>query len=353
MKKTLAFGVLSLVLLSLVGTASLGRAATATRTHARSSLSVLLYVDGSLGDLGFFDSANSGVQRASSQLGVSVKVIQNNDSTQWQSQLLALASSHRYSVMVLDATDPTMGPAVGVLIKQYPHQRIIDFDDNQYVKDSNVSSIVYKQNEGSFLAGALAAMVTDSHMTYDSGQKVIGMVGGMNIPVIRDFEVGYVAGARAADPSISVRSTFIGGSGGNDTWANKPAGARLARSFYNQGAAVVYAVAGGSGLGVLQQSKISGRYAIGVDSNQDSLAPGHVIGSVVKRVDNSVFDLIKLDMQGNLRGGRIYYYGLNNAGVGLTRDAETRNIISASMYKKLDILAAKVSRGQIKVPTAL
>jgi len=353
MKKAQAFGVLALLVMSLIGTVSRGHAATATRAHAHKSLSVLLYVDGALGDLGFFDSANSGIERAGRQLGVSTKVIQNNDSTQWQSQLLALAGSHRYDVMVLDATDPTMGPAVGVLIKQYPHQRIIDFDDNQYAKVANVSSIVYKQNEGSFLAGALAAMVVDSHLKYDSGKKIIGMVGGMAIPVIKDFAVGYVAGARAVDPSISVRSTYIGGSGGNDTWANKPAGARLAHSFYNQDAAVVYAVAGDSGLGVLQQSTSSGRYSIGVDSNQDNYAPGHVIGSVVKRVDNSVFDLINLALKGKLQGGHIYYYGLQNNGVALTRDAETRSIISASMYAKLDVLAAKVANGQIKVPTAL
>ncbi len=352
MKKAQAFGVLALLVISLIGTAR-GHAATATRAHAHKTLSVLLYVDGALGDLGFFDSANSGIERAGRQLGVSTKVIQNNDSTQWQSQLLALASSHRYDVMVLDATDPTMGPAVGVMIKQYPQQRVIDFDDNQYAKVANVSSIIYKQNEGSFLAGALAAMVVDSHLKYDSGKKIIGMVGGVAIPVIKDFEVGYVAGARAVAPRISVRSTYIGGSGGNDTWANKPAGARLAHSFYNQGAAVVYAVAGGSGLGVLQQSTSSGRYSIGVDSNQDNYAPGHVIGSVVKRVDNSVFDLINLALKGKLQGRHIYYYGLQNNGVALTRDAETRGIIPASMYAKLDVLAAEVAKGQIKVPTAL
>ncbi|HWE63006.1 MAG TPA: BMP family ABC transporter substrate-binding protein, partial [Chloroflexota bacterium] len=310
MKKILAAGMALLMSVSLVTSASMSHAATATRMPAHSSLSVLLYIDGSLGDLGFFDSAHSGVLRAQQQLGSTVKVVQNNDSTQWQSQLLSLAASHRYDLMVLDATDPTMGPAVGVLIKRYPHQRIVDFDDNQYAKDPSVSAIVYKQNEGSFLAGALAAMVAGSHLKYSSGKKIIGMVGGMNIPVIRDFEVGYVAGAHAADPSMTVRTTFIGGSGGNDTWSNKPAGARLARSFYNQGAGVVYAVAGGSGLGVLQQATISNRYAIGVDSNQDMLAPGHVIGSVVKRVDNSVFDLIKLDTQGKLQGAHIYYYGL-------------------------------------------
>jgi basic membrane protein A len=178
------------------------------------------------------------------------------------------------------------------------------------------------------------------------------MVGGIPISVIIDFKLGYQMGVKAADPNVDVRVTYVGGSGSNDTWNNKTAGARLARSFYNQGAAVVFQVAGGSGLGVLQQSKLSGRYAIGVDSNQDMQAPGHVIGSVVKRVDNSLYDLIKLDTQGKLQGAHIYYYGLKNNGVTLTRDAETRAIIPASMYARLDALAAKVASGQIKVPSA-
>ncbi len=351
MKKFLGTGLLALLLVSLVGTASIGRAAT-TQTRPHKALSVLLYVNGSLGDLGFFDSANRGVQRAAQNLGVSVKVVQNADSTQWQTQLFSLAGTHKYDLIILDASDPTLGPITGLLLKRYPTQRVVDFDDNTYAKSKNVSSIIYKQNEGSFLAGALAAMVADSHLKYVSGKKIVGMVGGIPIPVIEDFKLGYQMGVKTVDPKVDVRVTYVGGSGSNDTWNNKPAGARLARSFYNQGAAVVFQVAGGSGLGVLQQSKLSGRYAIGVDSNQDMQAPGHVIGSVVKRVDNSLYDLIKLDTQGKLQGAHIYYYGLNNNGVTLTRDAETRAIIPASMYARLDALAAKVAKGQIKVPSA-
>ncbi len=118
---------------------------------------------------------------------------------------------------------------------------------------------------------------------------------------------------------------------------------------------MVYQVAGGSGLGVLSQAKVANRYAIGVDSNQDSIAPGHVIGSVVKRVDNSVYDLkINLAVKGKLQGAHIYYYGLQNHGVDLTpRDSYTRAIITPAMYSKLDALEAQVMSGKIKVQTAL
>ncbi|HVA90970.1 MAG TPA: BMP family ABC transporter substrate-binding protein [Chloroflexota bacterium] len=348
MKKLTILGAFALIFSLVSGYVTPSHAATTSR----SSVSVLLYIDGSLGDLGFFDSANSGVTRAKSQLGVSLKVVQQSDATQWQTQLLALAGSGRYSVIVLDSSDATMNIATKALLTKYPKQKVIDFDDNAFATNPSVSSIIYKQNEGSFLAGALAAMVADSNLPFVSHKRAIGMVGGQKIPVIIDFQDGYVQGAKAVDSSISVAVTFIGGSGGNDTWNNKPAGARLAASLFSGGSAVVYQVAGGSGLGVLSQAKLANRYAIGVDSNQDSVAPGHVIGSVVKRVDNSVFDLIKFATQGKLQGAHIYYYGLQNHGVDLTRDSYTRAIITPAMYKKLDALEAQVMSGKIKVKTA-
>lgn len=350
MKRSATLGILTLLLAVPAGLA-LQQAhglANAQSPHKK-SVSVLLYIGGSLGDLGFNDSANAGVLRAQRELGATVKVIPQNDSTQYQTQLLALAGTHKYDLVLVDTTDASMSSAVAALIKRYPKQRIIDYDDETYVNKPEVSTIIYKQNEGSFLAGALAAMVADSHLKYVSHKRVVGMVGGMKVQVILDFKDGFVQGAHTVDPKMQVKVTYIGGSGGNDTWSNKPAGARLARSLYSQGAAVVYQVAGGSGLGVLEQAQTSGRYAIGVDSNQDNLAAGHVIGSVTKRVDNSLFDLIKLYQQGKLRGHHIYYFGLQNHGVTLTRDAETRSIIPASMYKRLDHLAAEVASGKIKV----
>jgi basic membrane protein A len=328
-------------------------AAGAGSAHARASragyLSALLYIDGSLGDLGFFDSANAGVQRAKQQLGISTKVVQNADATQWQTQLLSLAGTKKYDVIIISTDASALLDAAKVVVKRYPNQKIIDFDDNSLAKVPSVSTAVYKQNEGSFLAGALAALVAGSKLPYVSHKNIIGMVGGQQIPVIVDFQDGYVQGAKLANPKMDVRVTFIGGSGSDDTWNNKPAGARLASSLYNAGAAVVYQVAGGSGLGVLAQSKVSGRYAIGVDSNQDSVAPGHVIGSVVKRVDNSLFDLLKLAQQGRLQGAHTYSYGLQNHGVDLTRDSYTRAIVTPAMYKQLDSLESQVISGKIKV----
>jgi basic membrane protein A len=341
----------ALLLSTLVLTAAPGHAAS-PGLQPHKSVSVALYISGSLGDLGFFDSANAGVQRAAKELGAQVKVIQQSDSTQWQAQIEALARSKKYDLIIADASDPTVATAMSAVSKQFPSQRLIDFDDNQFAKTPSVSSIIYKQNEGSFLAGALAAMVADGNLKYTSGKKIIGMVGGQPVQVILDFKVGYVQGAHAVDPKMDVRVTYIGGSGGDDTWNNKAAGARLAHALYSQGAAVVYQVAGGSGLGVLDQSKLVGRYAIGVDSNQDAFAPGHVIGSVVKRVDNSLFDLINLYSQGKLQGAHVYYYGLQNHGVDLTRDKYTNAIISKAMYDRLDHLRAQVMSGKIKVDTA-
>jgi len=352
MRKLQTLGLSTLLAATVVGAAAgqtRGHAAT-SRALPHKSASVLLYIDGALGDLGFFDSANAGVQRAKSSLGSTVKVIQNGDNTQWQGQLLRLAGTHKYDLIIVSASDANMNNATAALIKRYPQQRVIDFDDNSFASKPNVSTIIYKQNEGSFLAGALAAMVAnDTKLPYVSHKKIVGMVGGQQEQVILDFKDGYEQGARAVDPAMQVKVTYIGGSGGNDTWDNAPAGARLARSLYDQGASVVYQVAGGSGLGVLSQAKSSNRYAIGVDSNQDAQSAGHVIGSVVKHVDNSLYDLIGLYQQGSLQGGHVYYYGLKNNGVGLTRDTYTRAIITPAMYKRLDTLAAQVAGGKIKV----
>ncbi len=353
MRRLKALGLSTLLAGTVAGAfAASGTRGQAATAHARlhKSASVLLYIDGALGDLGFFDSANAGVQRAQKELGATVKVIQNNDNTQWQGQLLRLAGTHKYDLIIVTASDANMNNATAALIKRYPQQRVIDFDDNTFASKPGVSTIIYRQNEGSFLAGALAAMVAnDTKLPYVSHKNIIGMVGGQKEQVILDFRDGYAQGARAVSPQIQVRETYIGGSGGNDTWDNAPQGARLARSLYNDGASVVYQVAGGSGLGVLSQAKTSNRYAIGVDSNQDAQAPGHVIGSVVKRVDNSLYDLINLYQKGQLKGGQIYYYGLRNNGVGLTRDTYTQAIITPAMYKKLDALAAQVASGKIKV----
>ncbi len=351
MKRRAVLGILVLMLGLVGGSSSFGRVTTPAR--AGTSLSVLLYIDGSLGDLGFFDSAYAGVMRAQKELGVSVKVVQNANATEWQTQLLALAGSKRYDLIILTSDDAALNTAAKALLAKYPKQRVIDFDDNSFATNPSVSTITYKQNEGSFLAGALAAMVAESNLPYVSHRKVIGMVGGQKIPVILDFQDGYVQGAKTVDPHISVNVTFIGGDGSDATWNNKPAGARLANSLFSAGAAVVYQVAGGSGLGVLQQAKAANRYAIGVDSNQDAVAPGHVIGSVVKRVDNSLFDLIQLAIKNQLKGAHIYYYGLQNHGVDLTRDSYTTAIITPAMYRRLDALEAQVMSGKIKVKTAL
>ncbi|HEX8917591.1 MAG TPA: BMP family ABC transporter substrate-binding protein, partial [Chloroflexota bacterium] len=284
MKRFTLIGTFALLLASLGMSASVGRAAQ-THAPAHKSTSVLLYIGGSFGDLGFLDSAHAGVVRAQQKLGVSAKIIGQADPTQWQTQLLTLAATRKYDLIIVTTDDSGMATAVKALTVRYPQQRILDFDDNTFASKSSVTTILYRQNEGSFLAGALAAMVADSHLKYVTGKRIIGMVGGQQIQVILDFKDGFVQGAKTVDPRMQVKVTYVGGSGGNDTWANKPAGARLARSLYDQGASVVYQVAGASGLGVLDQAKAIGRYAVGVDSNQDALAPGHVIGSVTKRVD--------------------------------------------------------------------
>lgn len=316
--------------------------------HAAKALNVLYYVDGTLGDKSFFDSGEAGVLRAQKAFGIAVKTFQEPDTSRYQTDLVQFSASHKYDIII--AGTSTLHDQVQAVARQFPHQIYVYYDDVQ--PGMNIVSVKYLQNESSFLAGALAALVVDSRMPLVSGHKTIAMVGGQDIPVINDFYVGYAQGAAYVDPAIKVLKSYIGGAGGNDTWANPSRGSALTKVLYSQGADVVFAVAGGSGLGVLKQSLTSNRYSIGVDSNQNFLYPGHVLTSVVKRVDNSFFDLLGLAVKGSLHGGRTYLYGLKNQGVGIVEDSYYKRLVAPALQARMRVIDAAVAAGKVKVKSA-
>jgi len=203
------------------------------------AVKVCLLINGNLGDKSFFDSADAGVVRAEEELGVSVKVIE----------------------MGLD-------PDLEKIAPQHPEKKYIIFDTAvDYTKAdlSNVYSILYNQNEGSFLAGALAAMVTNSDLPLANPEKLVGFLGGMDIPVINDFLVGYIEGARHIDPGIKVAVSYVG------SFGDPAKGKEMALAQYQMGCDIGYNVAGETGLGQIDAAFEMNRYAIGVDSDQAAL----------------------------------------------------------------------------------
>ncbi len=336
---------------SSTGTSATSPAATGSSTGSAASgsapaaaplgkaPSIALMIPGTLGDLGFFDSGATGMKEAAAQLGATTKIVEGgaNNTAAWKSNLQAL--SGKYDVIITMTSSIT--DQLTAVAKQFPQQKYIILDTS--VDLPNVASVSYRQNDGAFLSGVLAASASEDTKAYplSGGHKDVGFVGGMNIPVIQDFAVGFEAGAKAVDPSIKVQVSYVG------NFSDSQAGYNQAASMYANGADVVFAAAGGAGLGVLKASADKGRYSIGVDSNQNSQYPKNILGSSLKNVDVSILDLSKKLSAGTLKFGTTYVYGIANNGVSLVlNDA----LVSAATKTKLADFSAKVSSSAIKVP---
>ncbi|WP_294765290.1 BMP family ABC transporter substrate-binding protein [uncultured Rhodoferax sp.] len=215
--------------------------------------------------------------------------------------------------------------------KEFPKLQFAIID--MVVDLPNVQSVVFKEQEGSFLVGAMAAMASKSGK--------VGFVGGMDIPLIRKFECGYKQGAMWANPKAEMIGNMTGTTGA--AWNDPARGGELAKAQFSQGVDVVFAAAGGTGIGVYQAAKDSGKLAIGVDSNQNHLQPGTMLTSMLKRVDVAVYNVAK----GHKAG--ISVLGLKEGGVDYAVDANNAKLVTADMKKKVEAAKADIISGKIKV----
>ena len=197
----------------------------------------------------------------------------------------------------------------------------------------NVQSILFKEHEGSYLVGAMAALVSKSGK--------VGFVGGMDIPLIRKFQCGYEQGAKATNPKIEVFSNMTGTT--STAWNDPTRGGELAKSQFAKGSDVVFAAAGGTGIGVYQAAKDAGKLAIGVDSNQNHIQPGTMLTSMVKRVDVAVYNVLK----GWKPGASVL--GLKEGGVDYAVDANNANLLTPALKTKVEAVKADIISGKIKV----
>lgn len=305
-------------------------------------LSVANIVNGTLGDQGFFDDAERGIQELA-KAGHKTTTLQAdvNNPSQWKANLESV-SGGQWDLVVLGSAQMT--DFLKEAVQKFPNQKYI-FYDNVF-ENPNVASLVYKQNEGSFLAGVLAGLVTTSKADFPlSGEgKKVGAVGGMDIPVINDFMAGYKAGIEAVDPSIEVLTTYVG------NFADAQKGYDQAKAMFDQGADVVFQVAGGAGIGVLQAAKDANKYAIGVDQNQNALQPGHVLASMLKNIAPSLVQAVDAAQKGELKFGTTTAFGLANDGVGLDF-ANNNDIVPKDVIDKIDGFKQQVVDGKITVPT--
>jgi basic membrane protein A len=300
---------------------------TANRTPVR----VGMVTDvGGLGDKSFNDSAYHGLVMAKSYLGVNIQVLESKSAADYQPNLTALAQE---SVAETFAVGFLMSKDLSAVARRFRKQRFSIID--AVVPEPNVTSITFREQEGSFLAGALAAMVSKT--------KTIGFLGGMDVPLLRKFEAGYIAGAHQIDPNVKVLVKYVG------SFEDVASGKELASVLFNAKADVVYVAAGKSGLGAINETRArSGVYAIGVDSNQDALAPGKILTSVLKRVDVAVYRVVEGDLHGT-RESHIEL-SLKDAGVDLTDFKYTRPVIGDFNIIRLRELRAAIVSGKIVPP---
>jgi basic membrane protein A len=300
---------------------------------------------GGRGDKSFNDGAYLGAERAEKELGVRVRFIEPGEGSDRESGLRLLAAEGMDLVIgvgFIFTDDLTQ------LAKEYPATRFAGVDyslatDKEgriVAPPPNLAALKFREEQGSFLVGAMAALVGKS--------KKVGFVGGMNFPLIHKFEAGYTAGVKQVCPDCQVLVSYAGVT--PEAFRNPGKGKELALSQYQQGVNVIFHASGSTGLGVFEAARQTGKLAIGVDADQYKEAPGYVLTSMVKRVDNAVYDAIKRVKENRFKGG-IYEYGLAEDGVGYVYDANNAQLIPADVRARLEVLKQEIVSGRIKVPS--
>ena len=299
------------------------------------SLKIGLVLDkGGKDDKSFNSAAFEGAKRAEKELGIELKYVEATD-------VNAIENLHRnlagkgYDLII--GVGFAQVDAIKKISAQFPKTKFAVVDGE--VNSSNVKSLLFEEHEGSFLMGAIAAL------TSKTGK--LGFIGGMDVPLIRRFAMGYAAGVKYVNPKATVSENFIGVTG--EAWNNPAKAKELALSQYSSDIDVIFVAAGASGAGAFDAAEEKKKFAIGVDSNQNWMKPGVVLTSMLKRVDVAVFGTISEVKAGTFKAG-VYRYGLKDKGVDYAFDENNKNVLSAEVRKKADDIKMKILKGQIKVP---
>jgi basic membrane protein A len=293
----------------------------------------IVYDMGGKFDRSFNQSASDGVARFKKETGIEVHEFEITNAAQRDQ---AMAQFARRGANIIVAIGFTQASAVEKVAKQFPNVKFTIID--AVVDLPNVQSVNFREQESSFLCGMAAAMASKSGK--------IGFVGGMDIPLIRKFAVGYVEGVHHVNPQAEVFQNMTGTTPA--AWSDPTKGAELAKSQFGRGADVIFHAAGATGIGVMQAAADAGKLSIGCDSNQDYLHPGSVLTSAVKRVDVAVYHAMMAAKNGTWKGGQIVL-GLAEQGVDYSIDEHNRKLITSEMEKRLDAAKADIISGKIKV----
>jgi len=314
-------------------TLALSVALASTSAQAADLNPAVVFDMGGKFDKSFNQSVYNGMERFKEESGVKYREFEVTNASQREQAIRRFAQRGANPIISVGFAQAA---AVDKVAGEFPDARITLID--MVVDKPNVQSVVFNEHEGSFLVGMLAAM--------KSATGTVSFVGGMDIPLIRKFECGYAQGAQYVNKDINVIRNMTGTT--PSAWNDPAKGAELAVSQFDRGSDVVYAAAGGTGVGVYQAAADSGKYAIGVDSNQNYLQPGTMLTSMVKRVDVAAYNSLKAMQDGTWQAG-FQALGLAQGGVDWALDEHNEALITAEMKSAVEAAKKAIIAGEIKV----
>ncbi|MBI3649950.1 MAG: BMP family ABC transporter substrate-binding protein [Acidobacteria bacterium] len=288
-------------------------------------------------DKSFNAAAWEGVKRAAQEFPIKLRDVEPGEPTSIEPSMRAFAE-RGYDLII--GVGFAQAPIMMQVAKDYPniHFAIID----GAIEAPNVASLLFKEQEGSFLVGYIAGKTTKSDR--------IGFVGGMDIPLIHKFETGYEEGAKYANPKIQVFQNYVGIN--DSAWNNPGKGKELAKAQIERGADIIFQAAGNSGLGVFDAAEETNKLAIGVDANQNWVKPGFILTSMMKRIDVAVYNTVRDLVAGKFVGG-VHMNGLENDGVGYALDNYNRPLLPQTVLDDVERVKKEIIAGKIKVTDAM
>lgn len=302
----------------------------------------LILATGGLGDQSFNDLTYQGMERAEEELGITFDYVEPKEIADYEVFQRDMADSGEYGLIITVGFD--QADALSVVAEDYPDQKFAIID--MVVDKPNVASYVSNEEQGSFLVGAMAGLIEQEQAIDGLNESgVTGVVGGMDIPLIRKFVAGYMAGSRYVNPEMEVLYDYVGG------WSDPTTAKEIAATMYSREADIIYHAAGGSGLGVFNAAEEQSKYAIGVNSNQNSISPDHIIASMLKRVDNACFQAVASVLNGSFEPG-VHALGVEQEGIGYTTEGSNVDV-PQSIIDAVEELRAQIASGDLVVPTEI
>ncbi len=312
-------------------------------TAPAAAIKVAVVAGGEIGDMGFIDSANGGLERMVNELGLETMIITNHDDNNNNLDILLSAAEEADLIFVIPGY--FFDEQLKEVVPQFPDKTFVYVDGASSIE--GMMSVSFKQNEGAFLAGALAALMTTQTEALANADDatVVGFMGGADMPVIHDYQVGFDQGAKYAVEGITLVDQYAG------THYDAAIGKETALAMYGQGADIIFQAAGPTGLGLFEAAKEAERYAIGVDTNQKGLAPEWVLASMRKNVGDSIFQFTQAFISGELEAGAALSYGLAENGVGIDYGGMDPDLVPQEIKDKVAEYAQKIIDGEIVVDT--